>query len=746
MNATGCNVCRYTIPVSPRSVSPQLTTGGTVEPSMRRERRIPFDPEGGWGGRRFPRTAPTPTSGSSSVPAAEHPEDRESDHHDDRHPSARALEAPTLRRDPRRWGDHPGRRSERERVAPGRRSGGEAVVAPPRPLVELGQERPHRPEQPRPGRRVERGRAAGRVEEQPVVDDLDVELRGVVDEARHDVGREEVERVLLVALRAVQGEVLVEVALERQALCPLERGRQVGAEAVVALRVEHDVRQGHIQLHGHIAPAIRRRVLPGLHRVLVVAELHEPWIHAADQVGGQARAAEMEDHPGERRIVHARLVRHAVGLGEPVQAIPGGARVADAHPDEYAHPRGHQQEEHEGDRRRGGGAAARCQRHHHGREDREQHDPGDRDGHDGDDRRHRHAGRPPGPELRREGADGGRVDRIGEGARIERRRRLRRRHRLTSSASHVRSAPSRKAFASRHRADEVGRARHDRGVVVDLRHHRPGAVLRPEDVRALGGGREAVFLADPVAPRHAEHPVRVPEDSGTPGEQHVVAPGELQPGPFGDLAREDAVLPGGLSEDVVEGVVRAAVEHRLMVRVFAEREEDTGRPVSEEADQTAESLPERDDPVVRCRGVGGEVPGQDRHEVAVERALHRRRELAAVRSDAGPPVGVDGSAHDPVPLRLCVHRRAEGGGGVRPADAHVGIRRRGTLPHRGGMEDPGVRGEAAGDDRVHAAQAVVEGLPQPRADAGVCDPLHATTVPAASDDASRGRRSPIIER
>jgi len=84
----------------------------------------------------------------------------------------------------------------------------------------------------------------------------------VVDEPRHDVRREQVERVALVAVRAVEREVAVEVALEAQPLRAVEgRGEVRSEDAVVALRVQHDVRERHVELDRDVPPAVRRLLL-----------------------------------------------------------------------------------------------------------------------------------------------------------------------------------------------------------------------------------------------------------------------------------------------------------------------------------------------------------------------------------------------------------------------------------------------------------------------------------------------------
>ncbi len=85
--------------------------------------------------------------------------------------------------------------------------------------------------------------ARRRVDEHPLVDHLDVERRRLVDAERHEVRGEHVERVTLVLLRAVQGEVLVEVALEGEHLISGEGCGEVGAaeEPVVRAGVEHHV-------------------------------------------------------------------------------------------------------------------------------------------------------------------------------------------------------------------------------------------------------------------------------------------------------------------------------------------------------------------------------------------------------------------------------------------------------------------------------------------------------------------------
>src|SRR5690606_29756159 len=98
---------------------------------------------------------------------------------------------------------------------------------------------------------VIRARIAGsegqrRVHEQPIVDDLSVKPRRLVDKESHDVWREDVERVTLVARRAVEVEVLREVALEHEQLVSGwangKTARQIPQDRT-ALRLQKDVRK-----------------------------------------------------------------------------------------------------------------------------------------------------------------------------------------------------------------------------------------------------------------------------------------------------------------------------------------------------------------------------------------------------------------------------------------------------------------------------------------------------------------------
>ncbi len=178
----------------------------------------------------------------------------------------------------------------------------EPLVAPPRHCASFSSiastvANNHRQVAGVEGRQVALG-----VEEQPVVDDLDVERRGVVDEPRHDVGGEQVQRVALVPLRAVQREVPVEIALEAQPLVAAERDRQVRAaeQTVVAHGIQHDMGERGVEPQRDVAPAVRLLALsrPGL--VRVVGHLERARLLAPHHVVQLLVAAEVEDHPGRR--------------------------------------------------------------------------------------------------------------------------------------------------------------------------------------------------------------------------------------------------------------------------------------------------------------------------------------------------------------------------------------------------------------------------------------------------------------
>ncbi len=72
-----------------------------------------------------------------------------------------------------------------------------------------------------PDRGIVEVEPAGPVHDQHVVTHLDVEVARLVDQQRHEIGREDVERIALVAFRREEVEVRVEVAFERESLPPL---------------------------------------------------------------------------------------------------------------------------------------------------------------------------------------------------------------------------------------------------------------------------------------------------------------------------------------------------------------------------------------------------------------------------------------------------------------------------------------------------------------------------------------------
>ena len=196
-----------------------------------------------------------------------------------------------------------------------------------------------------------------RVDEHPVVDDLDVERGGFVDQERHQVGCEDVEGVALVLLRAVQREVLVEVALERQDLLFVEVRGQIGAaeQPVVRLRVENHVRQLAIQLESEEPPGARRPVLAGTRRVLVVAEVEEAPIGRAEVLFRASRVADRENRARITRVGVGGGEREAVRGREPVHPQPARPALPAAHDsddDEGRDPGAENQEQHHRDRAR----------------------------------------------------------------------------------------------------------------------------------------------------------------------------------------------------------------------------------------------------------------------------------------------------------------------------------------------------------------------------------------------------------
>ncbi len=263
------------------------------------------------------------------------------------HPTPSTTNTPVIHENPRR-SRRPGRatpagggvsrgtpdaapaRRTRARRRDDRRARRESLVAPARPLRELVVEGRQGREQPLPGRGVEGRQVAFGVEEQPVVDDLDVEGGGVVDEARHHVGGEQVERVALVSLGAVQREVAVEVALEAEPLAAPEAHRQVARaeQAVVADGIQDDMRQGGVEPQRDVAPLVRRLVLARAGLIAVVADFDEAGRPSPQQVVRLAVVSEVEDHAGQRGVRESRMPRHPVRAGEAVQAVtadPGGA-------------------------------------------------------------------------------------------------------------------------------------------------------------------------------------------------------------------------------------------------------------------------------------------------------------------------------------------------------------------------------------------------------------------------------------
>ena len=137
-----------------------------------------------------------------------------------------------------------------------------------------------------PERAVREVEPVPRVDEEPLVDDLDVEVAGLVDEQCHQVGREDVEGVALVATRAVQREVLVEVALEAERLAGGDRHRQVRVPAVVVLRrVEHELGELALEPDRQIP---ERHHLVGRERHPDRAARPRPVLPSADLAGDDA--------------------------------------------------------------------------------------------------------------------------------------------------------------------------------------------------------------------------------------------------------------------------------------------------------------------------------------------------------------------------------------------------------------------------------------------------------------------------
>ena len=162
-----------------------------------------------------------------------------------------------------------------------------------------------------------------RVDEHPIVDDFDVEVPAFVDEQGEQVRREHVERVALVILRAIQGEVPVEVALQGQHLRPVETDRQrAGAEqAVVRLRIQQDVRQDAVEFQREEPPLVRGAIVTRAGAVAVIPEVEVAPGRRREMVGGQTSLAEPEDRSGIGG--HSRRQEgQPVGPGEPVQAGP----------------------------------------------------------------------------------------------------------------------------------------------------------------------------------------------------------------------------------------------------------------------------------------------------------------------------------------------------------------------------------------------------------------------------------------
>ena len=102
----------------------------------------------------------------------------------------------------------------------------------------------------------------------------------------------------------------------------VERLRQIRPEpAVVARGIQHDVRERVRELHGDVAPGVRRLVLARAGLVAIVRELDEPRTVAAQDVGRDAGVPRVEDHARESGRLRLGVPRHAVGLRETVEAV-----------------------------------------------------------------------------------------------------------------------------------------------------------------------------------------------------------------------------------------------------------------------------------------------------------------------------------------------------------------------------------------------------------------------------------------
>ena len=267
-----------------------------------------------------------------------------------------------------------------------------------------------------------------------------------------------------------------------------------------------------------------RAVLARARRVRVVAELDEPRRVAAHEIRRLARVADAEDHPrqagcGERGTYDIPFARAKRSRRYQRSLLP--PRSADDPERRRDGDAGDDEERARSEQRRTATAAPTPERDHRA-DDRDER-RAEHEHHDDDHHDVTITAMPPNADgtrpscrscranavtaVRSTGSVSGRgskgTDAVGPGAA----------HRFTSSASHVRSAPSRIGSASsrgsaHERADQLGGAADDGRVVVDLGDEHPRAVVGPDEARAVRGRREAVVLELAVAPRRTRVPSR----------------------------------------------------------------------------------------------------------------------------------------------------------------------------------------------------------------------------------------------
>ena len=180
---------------------------------------------------------------------------------------------------------------------------------------------------------------AGAVDEHRVVDDLDVEGAESVDEERHQVRGENVEGVPAVVARRVQGELVVELAPERELLVPGQIDRQVRGPnpedaVVVGLRVEQQMGQPAVEGDHDVAPAVDPGVIAVLagDRVAVVADLDPAAGGGREPAFGGPVGSGVED---DARVADLLVVAVAQPVGrsepgDPVRRLPPGSGNAQA--------------------------------------------------------------------------------------------------------------------------------------------------------------------------------------------------------------------------------------------------------------------------------------------------------------------------------------------------------------------------------------------------------------------------------